>query len=142
MSHEVSLMDALRMRAVAVRGNAYVPYSRFPVGAALLTPGGEIYEGCNVENGSFPLSLCAERGAVAAAVAHGDREFEAVFIVGDRVQAMPCGGCRQVLSEFGDMHVYVSYGDGRSVNHYWLHELLPESFHFESPIQDDCGPEK
>ena len=50
---------------------------------------------------------------------------------------MPCGGCRQVLSEFGDMHVYVSYGEGREINHYWLHELLPESFHFTPSIRDE-----
>ncbi len=133
-------LDTLRKKALEVRDNAYVPYSHFPVGASLLTPDGEIYVGCNVENGSFPLSLCAERGAVASAVAQGARQFEAVFVVGDKERAMPCGACRQVLSEFGDMHVYVSCQDGSDVSHYWLHELLPESFQFTPPARDEHGP--
>ncbi len=120
--------DVLREKAIAVRHHAYVPYSHFPVGAALLSRDGQIFIGCNVENASYPLSLCAERAAVASAVSSGSRLFDAIFIVGDKSLAMPCGGCRQVLSEFGDLHVYVSYGDGQDIKHFWLHELLPESF--------------
>ncbi len=127
VSERVSL-DRLRDQAITVRQQAYVPYSHFPVGAALLTPGGQVFTGCNVENASYPLSLCAERAAVATAIASGARQFEAIFIVGANSLAMPCGGCRQVLSEFGDMRVYVSQGTGDDVKQFWLHDLLPASF--------------
>lgn len=90
-------------RAREARANAYAPYSRFSVGAALLAADGRIFTGCNVENASYGLTNCAERVAIGKAVSEGAREFVAVAVTGpeDAVAAAPCGACRQVLSEFG-----------------------------------------
>lgn len=93
--------DALVFAAREVREKAYAPYSRFQVGAALRTKSGQIFCGCNVENLSFGLTVCAERAAVFAAVAAGETQFEAIAVVADSVQPVtPCGACRQVLAEF------------------------------------------
>lgn len=93
--------SALTESAFEARQRAYAPYSNFAVGAALRTKSGRIFCGCNVENLSFGLTICAERAAVFAAVAAGEREFEAIAIVADSVQPVtPCGACRQVLAEF------------------------------------------
>ena len=93
--------DALVAAARAVREKAYAPYSHFSVGAALRTRSGRIFCGCNVENLSFGLTVCAERAAVFAAVAAGETDFEAIAVVADSVQPVtPCGACRQVLAEF------------------------------------------
>jgi cytidine deaminase len=87
--------------ARAARDQAYAPYSRFAVGAALRTKSGRVFTGCNVENLSFGLTSCAERNAVFAAVAAGEREFEAIAIVADsKSPVSPCGACRQVMAEF------------------------------------------
>lgn len=87
--------------ALEVRTRAYAPYSHFPVGAAVLAESGKIYLGCNVENASYGLCLCAERNAIAAAIAGGERQFRAIAVVGgNRTPASPCGACRQVLVEF------------------------------------------
>ncbi len=95
--------EPLLSAAWQVRENAYAPYSRFTVGAALLTDDGRIFTGCNVENISFGLTVCAERGAVFAAVSAGARRFRALAVVSDsREPVSPCGACRQVLAEFGD----------------------------------------
>ncbi len=94
-------IDALIAAAREVREKAYAPYSRFPVGAAVRTRSGRVFCGCNVENLSFGLTVCAERAAVFAAVAAGDSEFDAIAVVADSVQPVtPCGACRQVLAEF------------------------------------------
>lgn len=105
---------------------AYAPYSKFHVGAALVTNDGQIFEGCNVENISFGLTICAERNAVFAAVAAGCREFRKIVIVADTSEpASPCGACRQVLAEFNpDMEVVLGTFNGQTLN-YQLSELLP-----------------
>ncbi len=101
--------------ALKAQQGAYAPYSRFPVGAALLCRDGRTFVGCNVENASYPLSVCAERNAIAAAVVAGARDFVAVAICTDTAPpSPPCGGCRQVLSEFCPpaMPVYFAGRDG------------------------------
>ncbi len=86
--------------AINVRKWAYTPYSHYSVGAALLTAGGKIYEGVNIENAVYPLCLCAERVAIFKAVSEGEREFTAIAIATEN-GGMPCGSCRQVMAEFG-----------------------------------------
>ena len=112
------------------RGRAYAPYSEFPVGAAVLGANGRIYSGCNVENASLGLTCCAERNAVFAMVAAGEREVREVLVVGDTAEALPpCGACRQVLAEFARpsavVHMCDRTGAGRSVT---VAELLPHVF--------------
>ncbi len=114
--------------ARAVRRHAYAPYSRYPVGAALLTRSGKIYTGVNVENAAFPSGMCAERVAVFKAVSDGERAFEAIVVVTENGGA-PCGACRQVLAEFGtDLEVVVADASGAVVLETTLAELLPASF--------------
>ncbi len=113
-------------QAIAVAGRAYAPYSRFHVGAVLVGRDGRTFAGCNVENISFGLTICAERNAVFAAVAAGCREFAKIVIVADtEVPASPCGACRQVLAEFEpDLEVVLSTFRGKS-EMFRLSELLP-----------------
>ena len=93
--------DELLRLAWGAHGKAYAPYSKFAVGAALLTVSGKVFVGCNVENISFGLTICAERSAVCGAVAAGEREYRMLAIVSDsREPVSPCGACRQVLAEF------------------------------------------
>ena len=100
--------------ATAARLQAYAPYSRFQVGAALLAADGRVFTGCNVENLSYGLTICAERNAVFAAVAAGVTEFAAIAIVADtREPISPCGACRQVMAEFGDFKVLSATLDGK-----------------------------
>lgn len=122
-------LDELLRAAAEVRGRAYAPYSRFPVGAAVRA-GGRIYAGCNVENSAFPLCVCAERNAVAAAIAGGERRIEAVAVVaGSERPGPPCGGCRQVLAEFGDKGTPVVYASARGERvETTLGALLPNAF--------------
>ena len=122
-------LETLLERARQARTHAYAPYSDYRVGAALLCEEGEIFAGCNVENASFGLSICAERNAVAAAVAHGKTRFLAIAIVtDDEKPATPCGACRQVLGEFSkDMTVVVANLTGRILR-YQLADLIPYPF--------------
>jgi cytidine deaminase len=113
--------------ATDARTRAYAPYSQYAVGAALLTASGRVYTGCNVENASYGLTICAERTAAVKAVCDGQREFVAIAVVTDNGQA-PCGACRQVLSEFGpEMRVLVAAADGR-YRDTSLPDLLPDHF--------------
>lgn len=123
----------LIMQAVKVREQAYAPYSRFRVGAALLTSDGKVYTGCNVENASFGITCCAERTALFKAVSEGKRTFTAIAVVGgaDSVpdtDCFPCGVCRQALCEFcgGDFRVITGTVENFSV--FTLAELMPHSF--------------
>jgi cytidine deaminase len=108
---------------------AYAPYSAFRVGAALLGSDGSITEGCNVENAAYPAGLCAERGAVAAAVARGVRTFEAIAIATEAEEPTPpCGICRQVLEEFAPhLQVLSITRDGREAR-WTMDDLLPRAF--------------
>jgi cytidine deaminase len=113
-------------QAIAVAGRAYAPYSKFQVGAVLVGKDGRTFAGCNVENISFGLTICAERNAVFAAVAAGCREFARIVIVADtEVPASPCGACRQVLAEFNpDLEILLANFRGQS-ERFHLSELLP-----------------
>jgi cytidine deaminase len=119
---------ALRQAAEAARDHAYARYSRFRVGAALETESGDIFTGCNVENASYGLTICAERNAVTAAVAAGHRRFVRLALVSDAPDPIaPCGACRQVLAEFApDLRVESHAGDRTTV--WTMRELLPAGF--------------
>lgn len=113
--------------ATSARQMAYVPYSGYAVGAALRTADGQIFTGCNVENASYGLGVCAERNAVFQAVARGERDIQAVAVVTEN-GVTPCGACRQVLAEFGpEMTVIVADVAGKR-RIYALSELLPDAF--------------
>ena len=102
MNKSITTDEQLIEAAKEARRNSYSPYSKFAVGAAILTKSGKVFAGCNVENGSFRLTTCAEQAAVAAAVSAGEREFVKIAVVTDLAKpAMPCGACRQTLGEFG-----------------------------------------
>jgi len=121
----------LMEEARRARRMAYAPYSRFPVGAALLTRSGRVFVGCNVENASYGLTTCAERAAVFAAVAAGERRFTAIAVTAREGRgAPPCGSCRQVLQEFAPaMWVYWRSDRGRILKSR-LKALLPKAFVF------------
>jgi cytidine deaminase len=129
MSQQMTDQDLIEA-ARQVRERAYAPYSGFSVGAALLGRSGRVYTGCNVENASYPLTTCAERTAVARAVAEGERDFEAIAVV-TATGATPCGACRQILHEFGgpegELRVLVADLEGH-VQTFTIKELLPAGF--------------
>ncbi len=115
--------------AKAAQRNAHAPYSKFRVGAALLTKSGKVYTGVNVENASYGLTNCAERVAVGKAVSEGHRKFQAIAVVAPSHGLSPCGACRQVLAEFGEMVVICADSrNTRRVHIHLLSELLPHSF--------------
>ena len=124
--------NTLLEAAAEARHNAHAKYSKFSVGSALLTEDGSVFLGCNVENASYGLTICAERVALTSAVTAGHKSFQAIAIVADKLAA-PCGACRQVLAEFcGDeFPVYVaSAKDSASFETHFMGKLLPERFHF------------
>jgi cytidine deaminase len=131
----MTIDDAIRTEMIAAARqaavNAYCPYSRFRVGAAVLTGRGEIFSGCNVENASFGLTICAERNAIFQAVARcvGPLLIRALVVFTPTSEpTAPCGACRQVINEFGPDAVTFSVCDGPGVIEHRLGELLPDAF--------------
>lgn len=116
-------------RAVEARKLAYAPYSKFAVGAALLSADGRIFTGCNVENASYGLTMCAERVALFKAVSEGVREFQAIAIACGDGACAPCGACRQVLYEFApEILVIMTDGEGKRIRRGTLSALFPLAF--------------
>jgi cytidine deaminase len=123
-------LDALFEAARTIQARAYAPYSRFKVGAALATPDGRIFSGCNVENAAYPIGTCAEAGAISAMIAAGGDRIATILVMGEGAHLVtPCGGCRQRIREFAApgtiIHVAGPEGIRRS---FTLEELLPHSF--------------
>ena len=119
--------------ALAARLQAYAPYSNFLVGAAILTPSGEVFTGCNVENASYGLTICAERSAIFTAVGQGLRKFDKVAVA-SRGGVLPCGACLQVISEFGSDSLVVLLVDFEKPDTWrelTLRELMPQRFKLE-----------
>lgn len=121
--------EELIRKANEAREQAYAPYSRYQVGAAVLTADGQVFTGCNIENAAFPSSLCAERVAIFKAVSEGHRQLRAIAVVTSN-GGSPCGGCRQVMREFGgkQLIVLIADGSGTLLEELTLEELLPRSF--------------
>ena len=114
--------------ANGARKHAYVPYSKYPVGAAVRTKSGRLYTGVNVENAAYPQTMCAERVAIFKAVSEGESEFDVIAVVTNN-GGSPCGGCRQVMAEFGlDTVVLIADGEGHLQKEMTVAELLPEAF--------------
>jgi cytidine deaminase len=129
------MFDAMQMEALfdAARDashRAYAPYSAFPVGAAILTSSGTIYSGCNVENAAYPVGICAEAGAIATMVAQGEQQIAGIAIYGARANpCMPCGACRQRISEFSNpTTVVITQGHDGALQEHRIAELLPHAF--------------
>lgn len=129
-------VEELIQKATDMLDKAYVPYSKFPVGAALLTKEGEVFSGCNIENASFGLTNCAERTAIFKAVSEGKMEFDYLVVTGDTdAPISPCGACRQVLAEFcgPDMPVLLTNNKGNK-HITTVSELLPGAFKSEDMV--------
>lgn len=122
-------LEKLLTRAQAVRERAYAPYSNYAVGAAIVTPSGKIFTGCNVENASYGLTVCAERNAIFKAISEGEREFVALAVVTAN-GGSPCGACRQVISEFMTPSAPVALADATlaQIQNTTVGELLPYGF--------------
>ena len=129
---KTQLKDEQRKKLIELasqaREHAYAPYSKYKVGAALLTSSGKFFTGCNIENAAYPTSICAERVTIFKAVSEGEREFTALAVVTSN-GGSPCGSCRQVLAEFGlDIVVLIADAQGRLRQETSLIELLPGAF--------------
>jgi cytidine deaminase len=131
---DAELREQLIRASIDARERAYAPFSKFLVGAALLTPEGRIYTGCNVENASYGLTICAERAAVFGAVAAGHRHYE-LLAIATAGATSPCGACRQVLIEFApDLSILlVDVNKPAEIIEANLRDLLPAAFHSFSP---------
>jgi cytidine deaminase len=130
MSKSDSALAELFDAAKSAQANAYAPYSRFAVGAAILTPEGEIFSGCNVENAAYPQGACAEAGAISAMALAGRRRIAEILVIGGgEGLCTPCGGCRQRIREFADAAtpIHVAGEEGVRAS-FTLEELLPWSF--------------
>lgn len=111
-----------------IRERAYAPYSKYKVGAAALTESGQVYKGVNIENAAYPVTICAERAAIFAAITNGEKKFKALAVVTEN-GGTPCGSCRQVMAEFGlDMLVIIADEHENIVMEKKLSELLPGAF--------------
>lgn len=122
------LRESLIQKAVEAWHGAYAPYSGYSVGAAVLTESGKIYDGVNIENAVYPLTICGERVAIFKAVSEGEKSFQAIAVV-TRNGGTPCGSCRQVMAEFGlDTVVFIADNTGKLHNTLTVAELLPHSF--------------
>ena len=120
--------QALVDLANTARERAYVPYSKYPVGSSLRTKSGRIFTGVNIENAAYPQTMCAERVAMFKAVSEGEKDFEVITVVTDN-GGSPCGGCRQVMAEFGlDTIVILADGQGNIVEEMTVKKLLPGAF--------------
>ncbi|WLR46784.1 cytidine deaminase [Halobacillus litoralis] len=127
--------------AKKIREKAYVPYSKFPVGAALVTEDGTLYTGCNIENAAYPVTCCAERVAIFKAVSDGHDKFKELAVVADTKRPVPpCGSCRQVMSEFfqSDVKIYTTnlHGDTKT---FTMEEILPFSFSSADLSEEDAN---
>ena len=125
----MSRMNEIFGQAIKARELAYVPYSNFAVGAAVVDESGRIHTGCNIENAAYPEGLCAEASAISHLVMAGGREIREVLVVADAVRCTPCGGCRQKLFEFGstDVQVHIANLNGVLESH-TIGSLLPLGF--------------
>ncbi len=122
------IRDELIKRAARAQSQAYAPYSKYSVGAAVLTESGEIFDGINIENAVYPLTICAERVAIFKAVSQGYRSFQAIAVV-TKNGGTPCGSCRQVMAEFGlDTIVFIADTSGKLIDTLTVDQLLPHSF--------------
>jgi cytidine deaminase len=133
------IKDKMFKKALEVQKNAYVPYSEFPLGAAILTEDGSIYTGVNVENAAYGLTNCAERSAIFSAVSQGHRKIEAVLIVSSTEEPVPpCGSCRQVINEFadGEIEIIMMTEKGKEIT-MTSSELLPGAFSDSSMEKKD-----
>lgn len=129
MKADATQRAALIAAATDARFRAYAPYSKFLVGAAVLTDTGEIYSGCNVESASYPLACCAERVAIYKAVSDGHRDITCVVVVTDTAPpAAPCGGCRQVILEFGPTAEVICTNPAGDLTESDMRALLPLGF--------------
>jgi cytidine deaminase len=127
---ELTTQDAVFLIDLAneARRRAYAPYSNYQVGAALRTKSGRIFTGVNVENAAYPTTMCAERVAIYKAISEGEREFEVIAVVTAN-GGSPCGGCRQVMAEFGlDTIVLIADGQGKLLQQTTVNSLLPGAF--------------
>ena len=122
-------LEELIRVARAARRNAYVPYSRYAVGAAVLAKSGKVYAGCNIENAAYPTGLCAERVAIFKAVSEGERELVALAVVTSNAGS-PCGACRQVFSEFAedDAVIVLARARGNHRKKFTMKQILPDRF--------------
>ncbi len=122
------MRETLIQKAVNARDWAYAPYSKYAVGAAVLTESGKIYDGVNIENAVYPLTICAERVAIFKAVSQGETSFRAIAVA-TKNGGTPCGACRQVMAEFGmGLVILLVDSTGKQVAEYTLSDLLPEAF--------------
>ncbi|KAG5899765.1 hypothetical protein JTB14_006102 [Gonioctena quinquepunctata] len=126
---DLNIQNMIR-EAVEARNFSYSPYSNFKVGSSLLCEDGTLYRGCNIENRSFTVGICAERCAYSKALSEGKSKFKAVAVIAEQKQffTTPCGACRQFMSEFGNVEVYISKPDSEDVLVTSLDELLPFQF--------------